>query len=170
MRPLPAESAPYFAKYINLVPDGDIVETLERQRAATLPLLQGISGQQSLHRYAADKWSIREVLGHISDTERVFSYRALVFARGDQSPLPSFEQDDYIRGAAFDRVPWADLMAEFEQVRRATIALFKGLTPEAWQRQGVASGNPMTARAAAWIIAGHELHHLAALRERYSIR
>lgn len=144
-----------------------MIPVLDRQIAGTLGMLGGISEEKSLHRYAAGKWSIKEVLGHLTDAERVFSYRAMRFARNDQQALPGFEQDDYVAAAGSDARPWSDLIAEFEHVRRASILLFRGLSPEAAMRSGVASNASVSVRALGYIIAGHELHHMAILRDRY---
>ena len=161
------EYAPYYGRYISLVGGGDIVATLEDQPRETLALLSTLSEEQGNFRYAPGKWSIKEMLGHLIDGERVFSYRALRFARNDQTPLASFEQDDYVREAGFADCVLADLIEEFVCVRRATVWLFRQFKAEAWMRGGVASGNPVTVRAIAYIIAGHELHHRRMLQEKY---
>ena len=166
-RPAPAEHAPYYEKYVSLVPEGDIVNILSRQAETTLTLLRGIPEDQANSRYAADKWSIKEVVGHVIDSERIFAYRALRFARNDPTPQPGFEQDDYVLNAAFGDVPLTGLAAEFECLRRATVYMFKSLTPEAWLRIGTANGDDVSVRALAHIIAGHELHHVGILRARY---
>ena len=166
-RPDPTEAAPYYFRYIDRVHDGDIVRTLETQEEEILGLFGTISEERSLHRYAPGKWSIRELLSHVSDTERVFAYRALWFARGFDTPLPSFEQVIAVAAAGADSIPWARHIQEFRAVRLATASLFRNLPAEAWARQGVASGNPVTVRALAWITAGHATHHAAVLRERY---
>ena len=166
-KPEPGEHAPYYSRYINLVPPGDVIGILRTQVEGTLATLNGISESASLRRYEDGKWSIREVVGHLTDTERIFAYRALRFARNDDAALPGFEQDDYIRAANFDRRPWDGLIREFEAVRRSNIYFFEGLDEAAWLRRGVASGHEITVRALAYIIAGHELHHMAILRHRY---
>jgi uncharacterized damage-inducible protein DinB len=166
-RPGQDEYAPYYEKYVSLVPAGDVVETLERQAADTLALLRGVSEEKASSRYEEGKWSVKEVLGHITDGERIFAYRALRFARNDQTPLSGFEQDDYVRAADFDARTFASLVAEFESVRAATLTLLRSLDPEAWTRRGTASDNPVSVRALAHIIAGHELHHVGILRDRY---
>jgi uncharacterized damage-inducible protein DinB len=165
--PAASEYAPYFEKYVSLVPAGDVVETLERQAAETLALLRGLDEERAGSRYEPGKWSIKQIVGHLADAERVFAYRALCFARGDRTPLPGFEQDDYVRGANFDARPITDLADEFEAVRRATVALFRQLDDESWRRTGTANDNPFTVRAIAHIIAGHELHHLGVLKTKY---
>ena len=162
-----SEYAPYYGKYITLVGGNDVVAALEDQPRATQALLSGLTDEQGDYRYAPDKWSIKEMLGHIVDAERVFSYRALRFARNDQTPLASFEQDDYVRAGNFPDRRLADLIEEFVAVRRATVWLFRQLSAEAWMRRGIASGNPVSVRAIAYIIAGHELHHRRILQEKY---
>ena len=161
------EAAPYYFTYIDLIPDIDIVGALEKQVDETSAFLSGISEEQSLHRYAPDKWSVKEVLGHVADTERIFAYRALRIARGDQTPLSGFEQDDYVRGARFGARPLADVVEEYADVRQASLALFGSLDDGAWLRRGVANGNPVTVLALAYLMAGHELHHRKILEERY---
>jgi hypothetical protein len=167
MRPDTTEAAEYYFTYISKVPDGDICAILERQQADTLALLRGISDERSLHRYAPDKWSIREVVAHLNDTERVFAFRALWFARGFDSPLPSFDQNVAVPASRADDRSWASHVDEFGAVRQATVALFRNVAPEAWGRRGIASGNPFTVRALAWISAGHVTHHAGIVRERY---
>jgi hypothetical protein len=161
------EFAKYYGTYISQVPDGDIRRTLETQETDTLQLLRGISEERSLHKYAAGKWTIREVVSHINDTERMFVFRAMWFARGFDSALPSFDQEIAIRGAAADDRTLASHVEEFRAVRAGTITLFRNLPDEAWARRGVASGNPFTVRALAYIAAGHLAHHVRLLRERY---
>jgi hypothetical protein len=165
--PEATEHLAYYSRYTSLVPGRDLVLTLEKQINETIPSLRSISAERSLHRYAPGKWSIKEVLGHLTDAERIFSYRALRFARNDPKPTAGFDQDPYVEAAGFDAYPWSDLVDEFEHVRRSTILLFRGLTPEAAMRSGTASDAPVTVRALGYIIAGHELHHIAILRERY---
>jgi hypothetical protein len=135
----------------------------------TAAILGGIDEKRAGFRYAPEKWSIRQLVGHVGDTERVFTYRALTFARGDQAQLPSMEQDDFMRYADFDRWSFADLRDNLAFLRRATILLFANLGDEAWDRRGIASGNPVTVRALAYITVGHERHHLRVLREKYGV-
>ena len=161
------EYAPYYGKYLALVPAGDVVETLSRQLDETLSLLRGLSEDQAASRYAPGKWSIKEVVGHILDTERIFAHRAFRFARNDQQPLPGFEQDDYVAAAAFGNRRLSDLTTEFEHLRRANLCLFASLDETAWLRRGVASDNEVSVRALAYIMAGHEAHHMQIVRERY---
>jgi len=166
-RPQPDEAASYYSKYINRITSDDIVEVLSAQLDETVGFLSGISEEQSLHRYAADKWSMRELLGHVNDTERVFMFRALWFARGFEDELPSFDQEIGFRAAGSDQVKWHDHVEEFRAIRSATLSFFRNLPDEAWSRRGVASGSPVTVRALAYIVAGHVSHHLAILKERY---
>ncbi len=166
-RPASDEYAPYYEKYVSLVPDADLVETLERQGAETLALLRGLTEEQGAHRYAPDKWSVKQLVGHVSDGERLFAYRALAIGRGDRAPLPGMDQDVWMAGVDFDARTLASLADEFAAVRAATLHLLRHLSPEAWSRRGTASENEVTVRALAYIIAGHEAHHLRILRERY---
>jgi len=168
-RPAPTEYAPYHEKYVSLIPEGDIVNTLTQQAGTMLKLLRGIPEAQANSRYATEKWSIKEVVGHIIDCERIFAYRALRFARNDPSPQPGFDQDDYVRNAGFGDLQLADLASEFECVRHASVYLFKSLTEEAWLRTGNANGADLSVRAMAHIMAGHELHHVGILRTRYLV-
>jgi hypothetical protein len=161
------EAAEYYFTYINQVPSGNIVTVLETQSRETVAFLQAISDGDSLRRYASDKWSIRQVVSHINDAERVFSFRAFWFARGFDSPLPSFDQNSAISTVNVNQHPWHSHIAEFAAIRSATQALFAGLPDEAWSRRGVASGNPFTVRALAYTVAGHVAHHVRILRERY---
>jgi uncharacterized damage-inducible protein DinB len=140
---------------------------LATQFEETVDLLSDISEEQSLYRYATDKWSMRELLGHVNDTERVFTFRALWFARGFQDPLPSYDQEVAVAAAESDKVSWASHIDEFRAVRSASVALFRNLPAEAWLRSGIASDNSVTVHALAYIVAGHASHHLAILRERY---
>ena len=166
-RPLPTESAPYYSLYIDLITSDDIVPVFESQMDETLKFLQGISEEQSRHSYEPGKWTIREVLNHVNDGERVFLYRAFWFARGYQDALPSFDQDEAVKTAQANNTSWAELVEEFRNVRLSTISFFKSLPEEAWSRTGVASDNPFTVRALAYIIAGHVAHHRKVLTERY---
>ena len=166
-RPAHGEYAPYYGKYISLVPDGDILASLREQMTETLALLNAVPEERAGHRYASDKWSIKEVIGHLIDTERIFAYRALRFGRADETGLPGFDQDDYIRNASFDNYPLSDLAAEFEHVRLASIFLFRHLGEEAWGRRGAANDSEISVRALAYIIAGHELHHREIIRGKY---
>ena len=166
-RPEANEYASYYEKYVSLVPGDDLVETLERQGAETLALLRALTEEQGAHRYEPGKWSIKQLVGHVNDGERLFSYRALHIARGDRAPLPGMEQDEWMAGVDFDARTLASLADEFEAVRSATLHLLRHLSPEAWGRRGTASDNEVTVRALAYIITGHAAHHVRVLRERY---
>ena len=165
-RPGANEYAAEFGKYIELVPDGDILSLLTSQLAELLKLLSGLSAQQSLVHHAPYTWSIRQVVGHMSDCERVFGYRALRFARNDTTPLATFDETAFMQAANFDRWPLEELLREFEHVRRSNLLLLAHLEPQAWQRAGVALDHPATVRAMAYVMAGHVKHHLDILRRR----
>jgi hypothetical protein len=164
-RPDANEYAPHFLKYINLVTGDDPVAALEAQ--LNEPLLSSISEEKSLHRYAPDKWSIRQLLNHVTDTERAFAYRMLWFARGFDTPLESYDQTVAAAGAGADQISWAAHVEEFRRVRLATISLFRNMPAEGWARSGVVSGNRVTVRALAYITPGHFAHHVRVVRERY---
>lgn len=166
-RPAPDEYAPYYGTYISKVRDGDVVRTLKTQIVDTLAYLRAIPEARGGHRYAAGKWSIRDVVGHVCDAERVFVYRALRFARNDSTPLPGFDENAFVSASRFDDRTLASLIAEFEAVRAATVPFFDALFADEWTRHGTASGKGMSVRALAWVIAGHELHHLDVLKTRY---
>ena len=166
-RPEESEAAPYYFTYINQVTGDDISHIIENQLEESLKFLSGISEEKSLHRYAPEKWSIRQVLNHFTDTERAFAFRALWFARGFDVPLPSYDQNIAASGAMADKISWAPHAEEFRRVRLATISLFNNMPHEAWMRSGIASDNRFTVRALAYIIAGHVTHHVRILRERY---
>lgn len=167
LRPQPGEYAPYYEKYLTLVQSNDILAALEDQRRQTLLLLSGRSEADGDLRYAPEKWSVKEVLGHINDTERIMGYRALRISRGDATPIEGFEQDDYVRNGPFVQRPLSDLIEDFIAVRRATVSLFRNLDEAAWTRRGIANKNEVTVRALAYIIAGHELHHRRIIEEKY---
>jgi DinB family protein len=167
LRPQPDEYAPYYDRYISLIAGNDILATLDEQRRKTILLLSARTEADGDLRYAADKWSLKEVLGHLNDTERIMSYRALRIARGDATPIEGYEQDDYVRNALFVRLPLPDLIEEYIAVRRATLSLFRNLDQDAWSRRGVANNTQVTVRALGYIIAGHELHHRRMLEEKY---
>ena len=166
-RPEPNEAAPSYSRYIDLVPSDDVVNALETQLGETVAFLRGISEEQSRHRYEPGKWSIRQLLNHVNDSERVFVFRALWFARGFPSPLPGYDQDIGVAGSGADEVSWRDQIEEFQAVRLATLALLKNLPSEAWLRSGIANDSPATVRALAYILAGHVAHHTEILRTRY---
>lgn len=162
-----SEAAEYYFKYIDQVGSGDICRVLDAQVADAQALLGGISDERSLYRYAPEKWTIRQVVSHFTDTERVFVFRALWFARGFESPLPSYDQNIAISAAGANERSWKSHLEEFRTVRNATLTFFQNLPAEAWTRRGIASENPFTVRALAYITAGHVAHHLKIVRERY---
>lgn len=165
--PQVSEYASYYSRYISLVPNGDIVSLLTQQAEQTTEVLSGLSDWEANFRYAPDKWTIKQVLGHLIDAERVLAYRALRIARHDKTPIEGFEQDDYVANGPFASVSLAELVREFTAVRHVTVLLFRHLAPEAWDRRGTANNNEVTVRATAYIIAGHELHHRRILQENY---
>ena len=167
-RPRDTEAASYYFTYINQVAGDDVIGVIAGQLDESMAFFSGISEERSLYRYAPEKWSFRQALNHVTDTERALAFRALWFARGFSSPLPSYDQNVAAAGAEADKVSWAAHIEEFRNVRLATISLFRNMPPEAWTRSGVASDNPFTVRALAYIIAGHLTHHVAVLRDRYS--
>src|ERR1700722_2347190 len=164
-RPESGEYAPYYERYISLIEDNDILATLDRQRREMVLLLSGLSEEQGDFRYAPEKWSAKEVLGHVCDTERIMGYRALRIARGDATPMEGFEQDDYVRNGPWGQRPLADAIEDYVAIRRATVSLFRNLDEPAWTRRGVANKNEVTVRALAYTIAGHELHHRKIIEE-----
>jgi transposase len=166
-RPDASEHSAYFSRYVALVPDGDILAVLRRDRDHWQTLIAGLSEAKAGHRYAEGKWSIREVIGHVSDSERVFSYRAFRIARGVRTPLASFDQDEYVKTAGSDQRTLSSLSSELLAVRESTLSLFTTLPEEAWARTGTASDNPVSVRALAYITAGHAQHHLRIVREQY---
>lgn len=166
-RPTATETAPVYYRYIDLIPDEDVVAAMEKQLDELYPLLRTISEEKSLHSYAPGKWTIRQLLNHVNDGERVFLYRALWFARKFPEPLPGFDQDVGVAGGDANNVSWSNLVEEFRNIRVATISFFKNLTEDAWLRTGIASDNPFTVRALAYIIAGHVAHHRRVIEERY---
>lgn len=166
-RPDRNEAKDYYWKYIDRIEDGDICAVLERQGRETLALLRTVGDGQSRHRYAEGKWSIREATGHVIDTERLFVSRAFWFARGFDTELPSFEQEIAVAASGADARAWDSLIDEFDAVRAATIAFFRNLPEDAWTKRGIASGNPFSVRALAYLAAGHADYHNAILRARY---
>ena len=161
------EAAPYYFNYIDKVPAGDVIDIFAQQLEEFPAFLEAISEEQSLYRYEAGKWTIRQVLSHINDAERLFLSRAFWFARGFDSPLPSFDQEVAIAAAAANEIPWSEHIEEFRTIRQSTLSFFRHLPPDAWQRRGVASDLPFTIRALAHIIAGHTLHHWQMVESRY---
>ena len=168
-RPEQGEFAPYYNTYIRLVPGDDVVSHLSAQLAETLPLLRSISEDKSLYRYAEGKWSIRQIIGHLIDGERVFGYRALCIARGETQNLPGFDENEYMPNAPYENVELEDLLSEFRLVRLSNIAMMRNFDDDAWTRVGTANGTPVTVRALAFIMVGHVRHHMGVLRERYQV-
>lgn len=167
MRPAKTEATDYWFGYIDQVSDGEIIPLLRAQHDSALAQLSAICEAGSAYRYAAGKWSIRQLLGHISDCERLFTFRAFWFARGFDSDLPSFDDTIAAAAAESDRLPWEQHLMEFRTVREATLSFLVGLSSSAWDRSGLASGSRFTVRALAWIAAGHTAHHLKVLAARY---
>lgn len=166
-RPEANEAAPYYFAYIDQVAGDNILASMHDQFDQMTQILSDVSAERSTFRYAPDKWSIRQVLNHVSDTERAFAFRALWFARGFSSPLPDYDQNIAAAAAEADRISWDLHIEEFRRVRLASLSLFSNLLPDAWLRTGVASGNRFTVRAMAYITVGHVAHHIAVLRDRY---
>ncbi len=164
-----AEYAPYYEQYVSLVRGGDIFTVLEGQTGSVRRTLSAMPEDRAGFRYGPGKWTVREVLGHCIDAERVFGYRALAFARGETAPLPAFSENEYALQSGHDGVPLAELLDEFASVRAATLHLLRHLPEEAWRRTGIASGKPVSVRALAFIMAGHVRHHMGILRERYGV-
>jgi hypothetical protein len=166
-RPEPGEYAPYYDRYISLVEASDILSTLDAQRRQMMLLLSGRDESEGVLRYAPDKWSAKELLGHVCDTERIMAYRALRISRGDRTPIEGFEQDEYVHNGPFGRVPLAEVIEDYIAVRRATLTLLRNLDEAAWARRGIANKNEISVRALAYLMAGHELHHRRILEEKY---
>jgi hypothetical protein len=169
-RPAEDEYSNYYGTYVSKVLESDPIAVMAAQAGITRTLLGGVGESGSGYRYGPDKWSIKEIVGHLCDTERIMAYRALRIARGDETPLPGFEQDDYVRRAESDRRPLIDLIQELADIRHSTLSLFRGLPDEAWSRRGIASGYPFSVRALAFIIPGHERHHVQTLKARYGLK
>jgi DinB superfamily len=168
-RPAGDESAPFYHGYIEKVPGEQIGEYLAAQLGEVERLLAPLDDAAACFRYAPDKWSVKEVLGHLCDAERIFSYRLLRIARADATPLPGFDQNAYVPPADFDARPLAELLREFQAIRASTITLVEGLPSAGWERRGQASGRPISTRALAYIMVGHVTHHLGVLRDRYRV-
>ena len=166
-RPDPTEYALYAEDYVSRVPEGNVLDVLESQIEETAALVRGLAPGMEDKRYAPEKWSIREIIGHLSDAERVFSQRAFRFSRCDPTPLPGFDENAYVKEAPFSHVPIQDLLAELVHLRRATLYLYRSLDEKALMRRGIANGVETSVRALAFVIAGHEHHHLEVLRGRY---
>jgi hypothetical protein len=168
-QPEATEYAPYYEHYVALVRGGKILKTLAEQAETVRRTLSAMPEDRAGFRYGTGKWTVREVLGHCIDAERVFGYRALAFARGETAPLPAFAENEYALQSGHDAIPLSELVQEFESVRNSTLLLLRHFPQEAWLRVGVASGKPVSVRALAFIMAGHVAHHLAILRERYGV-
>jgi uncharacterized damage-inducible protein DinB len=168
-RPTEAEYATFYARYVALVPETDVVGVLEHEIDEIRRLLASVSPGKESYRYAEGKWSIRQVLGHLVDAERVFGYRAFCFSRGEQAALPSFDENQYVAAAGSDATPLRELCDELALVRESNLAFLRRLEPREWARVGTASGQPVSVRALAWIMAGHPRHHVQVLRERYGV-
>jgi len=166
-RPTEQEYAPPVHRYVSIVPAGSILSIIEAQHASTTALLNGLSPEQADYRYAEGKWSIKEVIGHVADNERVWAYRLLRIARGDAQGLVGYDENVFAANAPFASLPLADVIAEYDAVRRSTLYLLRALAPGAWSSQGDFAGHPLTVRAAAYMIAGHEAHHINVINERY---
>lgn len=166
-RPSPGEYPPYYGTYVDKVADGDVLGVLRGQITSTLAEFSRVTEPQALYRYAPGKWSLKQVAGHMADTERIFAYRALCFARLEKQPLPGFDENAYVAAASFDQRPWAELLDELKVVRAASLALFTALTADELKRTGVANEKSLTVRAIPYIIAGHEKHHMGVVAERY---
>jgi len=168
-RPEADEIPPHYVGYIQRVPEPDPVIVCAEQIEETATLLRGLSDTDAMYRYGRGKWSIKEVVGHLADVERIMAYRALRIARGDTTPLPSFDENAYVPAAKFDRRSLADLVGELRTTRAATLALLRTFDAEAWRRRGTASGKPVSVRALGYMIPGHERHHVEILRTRYGV-
>jgi hypothetical protein len=168
-RPEPTEYDKVYQGYVALVPETDIQSVLEKQKDEVSGRFRNLPQHGWDHRYEPGKWSVREVLGHVIDSERAFGYRALAFARGERQPLPGMDQEEWMEHASYSHCPPAELLEEFEMVRRGHLLFFCHLAEEAWPRVGVAYDRPVTVRALAWIMAGHVRHHLKVLQERYGV-
>lgn len=166
-RPDADEFAPYYVRYVEQVPDGDVLETLERQLEAMVALMDRVGEEGAARRYAPGKWSVKELLGHLVDAERIFTYRAVCAARGETGGLPGFDENAYVAGADFDARTLNSLLGELTAVRRATLTFYRGLSSAALTRTVVANGVRVSVRALAWITAGHERHHMRIVEERY---
>jgi uncharacterized damage-inducible protein DinB len=168
-RPTDAEYAPFYAPYVALVPETDILPVLEQQIEEIRRLAAAVPSPRETYRYAEGKWSIRQVLGHLVDGERVFGYRAFCISRGEQAPLPSFDENQYVSASRFDATPLLELADELALVRRSNLVVLRRLEEARWARAGIASGKPVSVRALAWVMAGHPRHHLGILKERYGV-
>ncbi|MCH8033999.1 MAG: DinB family protein [Bacteroidetes bacterium] len=167
MKPKPEDYDAIYSGYISLIGDDDIIKVLEEQRKTSEKFLKTFTEEQGNYYYADGKWTVKEVLGHVIDTERIMAYRALAFARGEKQSLPGFEQDDYVAESNFNKRSLADLINEFITIRESNIILFRSFNEEILIRRGTASESEVTVLALIYIIAGHEKHHMKFLKERY---
>jgi hypothetical protein len=168
-KPSIEEYPAYYGTYIDLVPEGSLEDILLSQLEETTVLLSDITETQENYRYALGKWTLKEVIGHITDTERIMSYRLLRIARGDQTPLAGFNEEQYVKNASFHSYSLTDVVEDFIAVRRSTLTLVNGLSEEVWSRKGLANDSEISVNALAYIIAGHELHHVKIIKEKYLI-
>jgi hypothetical protein len=166
-RPATTEYDEYYHQYIREVPEGNILDIIDEQIADTVRFLSSIDEEKAAYRYAPDKWSIKQVVGHINDVERLFQYRAVAFARSDKTPLPSFEQDDYVAAANFDDRTLAELTEEYRLVRSSGLALFRSFDDDILMRRGIATGLEFSVRTVPYLLAGHNIHHTSTIKERY---
>ena len=166
-KPLEGEYNPYYHEYTRRVPAGDVLLFMETQLAETLVLLRGLSEAEVTARPAPDEWNIKQIVGHMSDTERIFAYRALRFARGDETDLPGYYQNPYVENGHFEERSLADLLDEFVAIRKSNLYLFRNFITEDTLRSGIVSGNPISVRALIYICAGHEHHHMESIRTVY---
>ncbi|MFC6039999.1 DinB family protein [Paenisporosarcina macmurdoensis] len=168
-KPSNEEFPAYFGKYIDLVSEGSLEDTLIKQLKDTTAFLSNISETQGNYRYAIDKWTLKEVIGHITDTERIMSYRLLRIARGDQSPLAGYDDEQYVKEATFHSRSFPDLLKDFSAVRQSTVSLVRSLPEDVWSRKGIANNSEISVRGLAYIIAGHELHHVEIIKDKYVV-
>jgi hypothetical protein len=168
-RPEDSEYAPFYAGYVSLVQEDDAQAALERQLEELRALSTSVPKDRETYRYAPDKWSVRQVVGHVTDGERVFGYRAFCISRGEQAPLPAFDENAYMASSGYDAVPLGELLDELVTVRRGNLAALRRLASGDWARLGTASGRPVSVRALAYVMVGHPRHHIAVLGERYGV-
>lgn len=166
-RPLPSDYPEYYHRYVEAITDDDVLDVLADQVDELLKMFDGMDDARTLYRYADGKWSVREVLGHLLDSERIFGMRALCIARGEQQSLPGFDENTYVASALFDERPLASILDEWQALRIANVIMFQSFDDDAWSRTGTANNKSVTVNALAWIIAGHVRHHLNILHERY---
>lgn len=166
-RPVKDEYSPFYERYIHLVPEGNLIDILSKQMVETTALLSVISETKADSRYAPGKWSLKEVVGHVTDNERIMSYRLLMIARGSQAPIAGYNQDEFVQAASFQSATFSQIIEDYKAVRRSTLTLVSGLPEQAWTRRGTANNLEVSARAIACIIAGHETHHINVIRDKY---